>query len=135
MIEWTEEWSVGNLGLDVQHRRLANLINRVIGLVGRADGDVSDQFHEALHDACQYADKHFRDEERLMRVAGFAEIQSHMEEHDDFQKQLLVLLMDGTYGNIDAKGFATFLKNWFEHHVLAVDMKYKPALIENHLAD
>ena len=65
-ITWTEDFSVGVVSLDEQHKRLIQMINRLI-IAGPQTTTRSETVSDLLSDMANYARKHFATEEELMR--------------------------------------------------------------------
>lgn len=126
-IEWNETFSVGVAELDGHHRRLAELINSLADHVVHAPGDKL-LIDKAISTLAAYAFYHFGREEQLMAQAGFSELPSHLAEHEQFCEMIKEIGRNATMGLIDLKRLTDFLVLWWSHHILEVDMQYKPYL-------
>ena len=121
--------SVGVPRLDRDHRVLIALINRLAEgeRATRPDDAVIGEVLDAL---VAYTVFHFAREERVMGACGFAEIETHREEH-----QLLAAEVAGlrtrflhdrqSVGHAD---LLRFLTDWLIHHVLLQDLAYRAAV-------
>ena len=125
--EWTPEFSVGSKTLDDQHKIILQICARIHAL-SKTDPDYLDKLHIALNDMSEYASKHFRDEERILRDANYPELELQRLEHENYHELLTELLVDAINGTPDAAKMSNFLEKWWVDHILNSDMKYKPHL-------
>ncbi len=119
---WKEEYSVGNAMLDEQHRRLIELVNRVDG------GEPLDDILAALQ---EYAEKHFRDEERLLESVGYPDLDKQQYQHAAFSAWLDRLYRDHCEEGDSAvtrHDLQRYLRVWLANHLLVYDMAFKPWL-------
>ena len=116
---WKEEFSVGNAMLDEQHRRLVELVNRVDG------GEPLDDILAALQD---YAEKHFRDEERLLESVGYPDLDKQQHQHGAFTAWLDRLYREHCEEGDSAvtrHDLQRYLRVWLANHLLVYDMAFK----------
>lgn len=125
-IVWDEGFSVGVAELDGHHRRLADLIN---SLADHAQAESDRQMAEKTISVLRnYAFYHFGREEQLMAQSGFPALESHLAEHERFCETLKQIGNNTAMGLIDLRRLTDFLADWWSHHILEVDMQYKPFL-------
>ena len=79
----------------------------------------------------RYAEFHFAREERVMAVCGYPEVKGHAEEHQDFIQQIQAVTRQfevnpEEYSEQVSKDLHDYLKTWLAHHILIVDMAYRP---------
>ena len=127
LIEWQDSFSVGVEKLDADHKRLFDIINRV---------DVAEKAGKSvqwvLEELRNYAEYHFRGEEELMKAADYPEIEEHMRQHKAFVEWLATVertynLAPDAHFHI-AESVNEYLRDWWTHHILLVDMQYKGRL-------
>ncbi len=99
LIEWQDSFSVGVEKLDADHKRLFDIINRV--------------------DAAE-------------KAADYPEIEEHMRQHKAFVEWLATVertynLAPDAHFHI-AESVNEYLRDWWTHHILLVDMQYKGRL-------
>lgn len=125
-IEWDHTFSVGVAELDGHHQRLAELIN---SLVDHAKAK-SDRLlvEKTLSTLTAYAFYHFGREEQLMAQHGFPSLAAHLTEHEQFCETVKQIGNNAAAGLIDIQRLTDFLVDWWSHHILEVDMQYKPFL-------
>ncbi len=121
------------LGLDLidkQHAHFFELMNRM--LVVEANEEDSDLVAEVIGELADYVMEHFRSEESLMEVLGYANLESHQRQHayfaamvEDFHRKFL-LTDDGL--NEELVGF---LVDWFADHIKIEDQGYVSLFKEN----
>ena len=129
LIVWKPEYSVGVKEIDIQHRRLVQMI-RVLQESIRDDLG-SPVVGRTLKQLVQYTRTHFRDEEALMKRIGFPELDSHQQKHKRLVGEIVEILenlkADKEYSAVD---LITFLKHWLVDHILAEDCQIAPVLQE-----
>lgn len=128
-MEWTEAMSVGLPELDDDHKVLIRIINQLARNVGdQADEEV---LRSSLVGLMRYAEFHFAREEKVMSASDYVEIAGHKHEHVGFIDKI----RDITRELEDAEdampetineSLLAFLKEWLNHHILIVDMSYRP---------
>ena len=123
-IEWKDEYSVGVTELDRQHRKLFELINRLTdqAVSHSTPGDHS----EVLDELIRYALEHLEYEESFLKRHAFPDIDNHKEKHELYLERFNTLLnTSGNEENVFSDELINFLQQWWKHHVLEEDMKYK----------
>ena len=131
---WLPEMSVGVEELDEDHKTLIRIINQLAdSLEGEANTAALTQ---CLNGLARYAEYHFAREEAVMTGCGYAGLTEHQGEHEDFTKTIQAIRSDvdslaKTEGNERDTGDAgqallSYLKNWLTHHILTIDMDYRP---------
>ncbi|MBT4079411.1 MAG: hypothetical protein HOI61_10440 [Gammaproteobacteria bacterium] len=125
-IFWDDEkFSVGNELLDSQHHTLVATLNEIIICLRVGDAPISKLFFEFQNKAVQ----HLRKEERLLVQSGYPELQEHLTEHYEYEDRIAYIIVDGVRGQ--ERNVVSFLKDWWEHHVLEDDMAYKEHLLSH----
>jgi hemerythrin len=118
--EWDPAWETGVSIIDRQHRQLvdhaARLLDDVMG--GRTDLDVQ----ASLQFLTQFADFHFRDEERIMAEAGYPSLQAHQVEHQALRERLEAMAQKQAQaqGGLTAD-LVRFVHHWIARHVDSMD--------------
>lgn len=123
-ITWDDSYSVGVAELDSQHQRLADLIN-LLHDQAREPADAR-LMEKAISKLTVYAFTHFGHEEKLLAQYGYPNLESHVNEHEDFGQTLVKFSRDAAVGMLDQAKLFNFLAEWWAHHILDVDMQYKP---------
>ena len=131
-ITWTEDFSVGVVRLDEQHKRLIQMINRLIAKPQTTTK--SEMVSDLLSDMTNYAQKHFAAEEELMRQYNYPHLKEHVAQHRAFQKKT-VDFCSATMLNIGIvpETMLHYLSDWLVEHILKIDMAYKPFFREQRI--
>ncbi len=123
LIEWKDEYSVGVQQIDVQHKRLFEILNEFYDDIMAIRGQ--EVLQKVVNDLSEYAVIHFKTEEDIMTKIGYPDYDAHKKEHETFVQKVIDLQK-----NLQGGGFVlsidvlNFLKDWLVHHILKVDKQY-----------
>jgi len=121
-LQWKAEYSVGIESMDVEHREMIELINRVYAeLEGCRDANAIEDFLGEVHGAIA---SHFALEERIMRESGYEEYVAHKNDHEALLDQILNM-MDASFEDAQT-GFTLLeenLSSWFGNHFASFDAR------------
>ena len=127
LFPWAEKYKIGILFVDVQHKQLVDIINRLHGAMAAGKG--KDQLDATLQELIRYTKSHFSAEEKILRSHLYPDLKAHHEEHErltaavvEFRRKLANNKIGLSIGVMD------FLKDWLGNHILGVDKKYAPFL-------
>ena len=122
LIEWREEYSVGNASIDLEHEHMIGQINEVYEQLGH---DVDAVTIEAmLGDIQADISAHFALEELLMREAGYAEYEDHKEDHEDLLDQIHDLMFSFAEDPDSGRELLmNKLSDWFGRHFASFDAR------------
>jgi hemerythrin len=122
-MEWNESYSVKVAEIDVQHKHLIDLINRLFEAMSVGKG--SEVMGSILNDLIDYTKNHFANEEKLMKSFNYPQSVTHKLEHDTLTNQVIDLQGEFASGKsmISVK-VMNFLKDWLKNHILQVDKKF-----------
>jgi hemerythrin len=129
IVVWDESLSVGIKKIDNQHQELVKIINC---LVENEDASGhSAPIAEVLDRMTQYAVYHFETEEALMVEYNYPEYDSHRDDHTQFKMKTAKFCLDALQRKETLPDeLLSYLRDWFTHHILEADMKYKPYFLE-----
>ena len=119
-LKWEEKFSVGVPAMDQEHRRIIGMINKLqdeFACVHKAE-----TVAELLTEMTQYAQDHFQHEERMLAAHNYPRMLEQHAQHVGYRKKN-VALCQAT--RLDITGLYKFLRNWWAHHILEEDMRYK----------
>ena len=125
-ILWSADYSVQSKYLDLQHQNLLMILNEFNEAVGQGQGKVV--AFSILNKLVQYTEDHFRDEEKLMKIARFPddEFNAHVKEHERLIQAIFKLCSEWEGKGEEAlPQLGLFLKEWLLEHILKVDKKYR----------
>jgi hemerythrin len=123
LLEWSDRFNTGITGVDAQHRKLVELLNRLHRAIqNRQSKEVSRQILDELTD---YTRTHFRLEEGLMQASRYADFAAHKKMHEDLIAQVVALQAKLDSGT-SAIGFELlhFLKTWLVRHISETDKRF-----------
>ena len=122
LIEWREEFSVGNDSIDLEHEHMIEQINE---LYEQLSGPLDALAIEAmLGDIQADISAHFALEELLMREAGYAEYEDHKNDHEDLLDQIHDLMF--SFADDPDSGrelLMNKLSDWFGRHFASFDAR------------
>ncbi len=123
-VEWREEFSLGIVPIDDDHKRLIRIINRAYTLAenGASHGALADILSELL----VYTREHFRREERLMEICGYPGLANHCQVHQLLTKQVKDKHRDFERGCLSIQELVAFLTNWLIDHIQGMDQAIVP---------
>ena len=126
-LQWQESYSVNNEVIDSQHKKLIQMISKMLGSrETRVDSEI---ISEMLTGLTEYASMHFDTEESCMEKADYPDLKAHKEEHRQFKLKVGQFCVEVMAHNQSVpQEMLQFLSEWLVHHILHVDMQYKPFL-------
>jgi len=118
--KWNEKYSVHVEKIDLQHKKLFDIISRTIDVYESGHDELLPVFKE-LADYVQY---HFATEDEYMLEHEYPDFLTHTEEHQKFTKKILNFLDGLDKGKPDlARDVLIFMKDWYVDHILGTDKK------------
>lgn len=127
-IIWQDAFSVGVKKIDGQHRKLIDMVNRLIEEQRKVTD--SEMIAQLLSEMMDYAQEHFREEEYLLSEYGYEKKARHEALHQSFiDKTMDFCGVTSNIGpNILSNALLDYLKTWWVEHILHEDMEYKSFL-------
>lgn len=127
--EWSQEFEIGIGAIDSDHQTLFNTIRQLGEHIHQDRGE--GRIKATIHALQLYVDEHFEREERFMIRAGYPDYVAHRKEHDSFRDAIVSLkdFHEQSPTGIDAQKIVSFLEDWLLHHILQIDVQYKPYLL------
>ena len=127
LIPWRDEFSVGALSMDTQHKQLVALINRLHAALKRGEGSAATG--EILKDLIRYTEYHFSAEEKLMEEVRFSGLDAQREAH----AKLVARAADAQRRWAAGDGRVTqevmdLVVNWLPQHIIKMDKQYGPCI-------
>ncbi|WP_457756290.1 bacteriohemerythrin [Thermodesulfatator indicus] len=122
-ILWKSCYCVGHCLIDRQHQELVHLVNFMIQ-------KVSEQCPKPVIDAIlikliNYAERHFTDEEEVMRTINYPELEAHQKEHERLVMEVFNFKDAFDKGKVTKFDLLEFLKDWLLDHVINEDLRLK----------
>lgn len=125
-MDWKDHYSVENPLIDRQHQALFALVNEVADKVKAGN---MPEIRGVIDRLAAYTVEHFRDEEAILRKAGYAAL----EDHEMIHAELLEKVQDlrtklEKHQAVSMVGIIRFLSDWLKDHILQDDMAYKSSI-------
>jgi hemerythrin len=119
-IIWDDRFNLQVEEIDRQHRRLVDIMNRLIAIQDEKASD--DDIADILGAMTSYLGYHFATEEQMMLDHGYPELESHREEHQTFVTQTAYFIATYREGGASLKSdILLFLKEWLVEHISKSD--------------
>jgi hemerythrin len=129
-IIWDDSFDIQVEVIDAQHRRLVELMNRLIAMQDQTTSD--DEIADILGAMTNYLGYHFETEEQMMIDHGYPELESHREEHQTFVTQTAYFIATYRQSGVSLKkDILLFLKEWLVEHILQTDAAFGAFLKES----
>ncbi|MBD3383207.1 MAG: bacteriohemerythrin [candidate division Zixibacteria bacterium] len=120
--EWKPEYAIGIERIDSQHQKLVRLLRTLQNAV-EADEPES-VLGNAIKELVDYTNTHFADEEKLMELIGYKNIDNHRTLHQDMVAQIRQILIDMKKGEtLDPTRLISYLEDWLVDHIQKEDKK------------
>jgi len=121
IIEWTDEYALGIVEIDAQHRTLVGMINALDA--STHDNPGPETVRTLLMQLGDYVRDHFGFEERLMAGSACSPelVTRHYGEHAYFRSVLKDLTADFENGGRITIPLIEYLVHWLLHHIAVVD--------------
>lgn len=120
---WNDRFHTGIDLVDAQHRHLVGIVNQLGDMLIAPQPAEKNEIEAIFGQLADYANTHFRDEERLMQEAGIApmHLEHHVKIHRDFVTQLLAMWRARGAMSSPAEALHGFLAAWLSFHILGED--------------
>lgn len=121
-MDWSPEIETGLAAIDGQHRRLFDLAASLEHL----DNPV--HVMGALFELSNYVNVHFHEEEALLAVSSYPDVEAHIAQHDEFRQMMARMLEDARHLNLDqiAERVCLLVKDVLHRHIQQLDFDYVP---------
>lgn len=123
LVEWSEDFKIGEGQIDKEHWGLFALIN---DLHDKYEGGAALESIGATLDALEvYVETHFEHEELFMDEIEYPLIQEHKSAHRRLDRKVrdYSAAFREAPETFDASDFLEFLSNWLKDHILTMDME------------
>jgi methyl-accepting chemotaxis protein len=125
LIKWGPQYMLGIDEVDNQHKRLADLINKLHSVMKERKSN--SETGKILNELVEYAKVHFNDEENLQKQANYPDYENHKQTHVNLVEKIVHFQKEFHQGNtMLSMEIMNFLKDWLINHILGIDKKYVP---------
>jgi hemerythrin-like metal-binding protein len=120
---WSSYFFVGVETLDVQHRRLFDIMDELD--VAMKDGQAGGVAGRLLDELLEYTRVHFSTEETMMRTAKYAGFARHRDLHTELAGQVKEYLARERSGDSSVQAeLLHFLREWLADHIQREDRAF-----------
>jgi hemerythrin len=122
-MQWNDSFSLGNVVLDTQHKKLISLFADFSKSVMR--NHKSESLLWEFEEIIEFASVHFKTEEQIFDLSDYPEAQQHKEEHRDIIKTLETYKpkFQGDLSFLQEE-LIPFLGEWIHNHIQITDRGY-----------
>lgn len=129
LIFWDPKFEIGIPVIDAQHKTLVNLCNNLYKAISATETattvDRRQNVKLALRECADYVQKHFSDEEKLMQLCNYSDLQNHKAQHYQFTKKVLDKILNfENESYASSLEFVKFLYDWILSHIAYTDTLY-----------
>ncbi|MGB5339305.1 MAG: bacteriohemerythrin [Gammaproteobacteria bacterium] len=127
LIEWKDAYATGIPDVDLEHRELIGLINKLYEAMSGEDASIT--VMDFLGEIYAHVSAHFALEEKIMRERKYDHYKEHKAEHEVLLDELRDLMDDyEENAHYNDEAFATSIEHWFTNH-----FKTRDARLHKHL--
>jgi len=127
IIKWRETYETGVQTMDTQHKRLIHLINQMYTIL--RDKQSLEAVGNVLAEMTEYAERHFHDEEELLRSYEYPDISEQQASHLGYWQKIEALSDKRKADELAAaQDIYAFLRRWWIEHITNEDKRYGPFL-------
>jgi len=121
---WTNELSIGNTGIDNDHKKLIEIINNLVDMIEL--GGSREEFAKILTDMTDYSLKHLKKEEIYMEEFDYPKLTEHKISHREYIFKVAMYNVDLLGNNPpNLNEIVQYLEKWWTNHILIYDMDYE----------
>ncbi|WP_461206652.1 bacteriohemerythrin [Clostridium sp. DL1XJH146] len=124
-MNWTEDLSVGNTSVDNQHKKLFEIIDKLMIACNEKRG--AQEIRNTLVFLEKYTRIHFRDEEALLLKTNYPKFKEHKDIHDSFTNDIHKSIEDYNNNGANFILLLSILKKcneWILKHIMIEDKGY-----------
>lgn len=120
ILKWREAYETGVQEMDTQHKRLIHLVNQMYTILREKEG--LEKIDAILAEMSDYAERHFQDEEELLRRYAYPEMAEQEASHQAYRQKIQQLISEKTVGTLAAaQDIYAFLRQWWIGHISTDD--------------
>lgn len=126
-LDWTDRLSVNVPTIDEQHQELVRLINKLHDAMTQGQGNTV--LGGIVDGLIEYAQIHFRTEERYFEASDYPDVTAHKRLHEDFVAKAMEFKQGFDEGRLMLSlDVMDFLSDWLVKHIQGTDRTYVPFL-------
>lgn len=127
LFTWNDSYSVKVAQCDQQHKKLFEIINHLADAMRTGQGN--EVMGKTIAELLVYTRTHFRQEEELMKKAGFPHLEPHQAMHQKFVAEVESVVRQAQEGKAaNPIQMLNMLRDWLVNHIQKVDKQYSEHL-------
>jgi len=121
-MEWTQEYTAHDAGIDREHQVLFGLVDRLHQAMLKGQG--TEVLGMLLAELTKFVGNHFANEEKIMAAMRYPEMLAHVQQHDQIRRR-----MEGVAARFERGETAItielmlFLSDWLSNHTMVTDRR------------
>lgn len=117
-IKWNPLYETKHKIIDEQHKELVNIINDLYMSTTNHKSNKNEAFIEAAKRCIDYADYHFKTEEKIMDIIKYSDAENHKAMHRSFYNEVVNQIKKYQEGQpFVGNRFIKYLKDWLLEHI------------------
>ncbi|MEA1891272.1 MAG: hemerythrin family protein [Campylobacterota bacterium] len=124
-IPWDENYKLGIKTIDIQHKKLFDLVNKLYDL---DEQSTKDELRVILYKFSEYVKTHFDSEEAYMLSIKYPDLDTHKQIHQDIIETLNKVISTPATLDIVKTKMRVLAKRALVDHITEVDIKIKKFL-------
>lgn len=125
LLEWKDEYCIGDAVIDEEHRNLFILANEIFQI--RNPEGAIDKIRPLLYKLYDYMKYHFDHEEAFMAKIKFQGIVSHKIRHSEIIDEMNKIIKSSHQISTLSEKLTAMMLKWVLNHILEEDFKLKSA--------
>ncbi len=123
LLSWDNSYSVGITKIDMQHKKLFDLINDLFDAM--KIGESKNVIKKVIKELADYTVYHFGFEEKYFDDFGYPQTTTHKLEHKNFVDTIVKFQTKFIQGKaLLSMEVMSFLKKWLQEHIKGTDQQY-----------
>jgi hemerythrin-like metal-binding protein len=122
MLKWDDKYLVGITEIDMQHKSIFKLYNKLENLY-KENQENEDGLKDIMHRFMNYALIHFKTEEDYLEMISYPRLEVHRQHHQQFKLELSKISNKKDVSQIYQE-LLDFLKYWIINHIMEEDQQY-----------
>ena len=126
-MNWDNSFSVNVAEIDLQHQTLLSMVNELSDAMKQGQGN--DVLGNIVSGLINYAETHFKTEEKYFNQFGYPDSAAHIQEHTAFVQKISDFKDGFEQGKLLLSiEIMNFLSDWLQNHIKGSDKKFGPFL-------
>lgn len=126
LFEWNENFLINIESIDVQHKKLVDLVNELHDCMKHGKG--KEVINQVLEELITYTKYHFKTEEEYFVKYNYSETKEHIKAHQEFIDKVMQFVDQHQKSKLISITVFNFLVEWVRNHILQVDKRYSEFL-------